>query len=439
MAKLRQIGDSDIAYRDMIASLFPRGPIWDLTQPGVAGMTGGLGVEATRFHNRLVDLMLEAFPATADELLDEWEEAFGLPLCSVPEDDDGRRLALAGKVAAQGGQSRAYFIDLAWAVLSADGEYSRVEEPDLVTITERPFGDPFVAWGSDAWDLLGGRGARFYWRINLPGDVSAAKEAIIECLLCRYKPAHTVLVRANGTVVCETPGEPDPPTELGVYYDLPGSGTDDLAVATTSAAPQIIAIETSVLFWMRVISADEGAMVFEVLSTQGESLYYMGLYLAAGGDFVLEASVYSYLQDGTSPTSGGIAFGAFDFYSLELGDDGAMRVYRNATLILTTTGDPPDPGAGLPDPYLRFRGTDGNAVHVTNIMPLARVLTSAERSALYAAGPQHDYREATGDWAGVAAPPVYWRDADESGVVPNAGVGGTCGLELQGDATTQEF
>ena len=202
MAKLKLLPED--AAIDLVLAVAPRGPIWDRLMAGVAGLFGGLEVEAVRFLNRLVALMRETVPATANELLAEWEACYGLPQCGdAPTTISGRQAALAGRVAAQGGQSRLYFLDVIWAVLESDGEYDRDLEPDLVTITKRPFGSPFVAWGSTAWEAANPGGAAYYWQATLPPDLSAEKLAVIGCLLCTYKPAHSVVVDEAGERFCE--------------------------------------------------------------------------------------------------------------------------------------------------------------------------------------------------------------------------------------------
>ena len=77
------------------------------------------------------------------------------------------------------------------------------DEPDLVVITKRPFGSPFVAWGSTAWEAANPGGAAYYWQATLPPDLSAEKLAVIGCLLCTYKPAHSVVVDEAGERFCE--------------------------------------------------------------------------------------------------------------------------------------------------------------------------------------------------------------------------------------------
>lgn len=144
------------------------------------------------FHGRVMDFLAEADPRTTDELLAEWERVYGLPLCDdAPTGDDERRAALAGRVAAIGGQKPAYYIELVRAVLG--------DPAAAVTITEQPYGAPFYAWTGSAWDELGWPGMAHYWMVELPSGTSADLAHIVECLLMRYKPAHTILVMRSTT------------------------------------------------------------------------------------------------------------------------------------------------------------------------------------------------------------------------------------------------
>lgn len=196
MAKLTRLLNSSTAYRDMMAKLLPRGPIWQIdSQPELKAILAGLQIEWKRFHARMLDLLAESDPRTTDELLPEWIAAFGLPApCgTLPESDDDKRAMLATKVAAQGGQSRDYFLALAHAALAGAFGHE-FDGAEWVIIDVRQYGWPFRTWSGHAWEPLIGLGAMFYWRIHLPAGVGGTDTAdVIECLLQHYKPAHTVL------------------------------------------------------------------------------------------------------------------------------------------------------------------------------------------------------------------------------------------------------
>lgn len=194
MAKLTALTKGDTGYRRALAMLLPRGPIWDVgTNPVLNAHVTWMASEPKLEHNRFVDLVLEADPRTADELLDEWIEAWGLPSpCgTMPTTEEGKRAMLAAKVAAQGGQSRAYFIAVVYAALDPSYRESGLE---WVTIEERPYGVPFRVGLSRVGDPLNGEASMHYWVLHLPTPESGSPTAeVIECLIGHWKPAHTAV------------------------------------------------------------------------------------------------------------------------------------------------------------------------------------------------------------------------------------------------------
>lgn len=121
------MGTSD--YWRAILRAAPRGVLWRqqgvlttatygdglrVPRTWVGRLLLGLADELARLHVRLCDLFREARPQTMTELLDEAEEAWGLPEFGYePATNADRRAALAGKVASLGGQSALYFEGLA--------------------------------------------------------------------------------------------------------------------------------------------------------------------------------------------------------------------------------------------------------------------------------------------------------------------------------------
>jgi len=193
VARLTPVSNTNVQYRTLLAQHLPPGPVWDIdSQAGIKGLLGGLSLELKAVHNRIVDLMREADPRTTSELLALWLEELGIPgACGVlPADADDQRAMLAAKVAAAGGQTADYLVGVARRALEVL-EYTQADR-DAVYIEVRPYGRPFRAWRSRAWDAANGLGAMFYWRIHLPSDLTAPQRAVIECILDDVAPAHTV-------------------------------------------------------------------------------------------------------------------------------------------------------------------------------------------------------------------------------------------------------
>jgi uncharacterized protein YmfQ (DUF2313 family) len=199
-------------YAEAFAGLLPQGPAWkrDQDEPLMqlqAGLAGIWGDVAQRADDLLVR---ETDPRATVELLPDWEQAFGLPdLClAEPLTIGDRQTALVSRMTTQGGQSRAFFTALAASIgytLGTIREYS----PFMVGISQ--VGDTTDgAGGPPRWEL-GPPEMRFYWTVKVSnvrltwfrvsdGQVGVdphlriAQATDLECLLRRYKPAHTSII-----------------------------------------------------------------------------------------------------------------------------------------------------------------------------------------------------------------------------------------------------
>lgn len=213
-------------YGQAFSLLFPSGPAWPRDEDTVfqrvvrslAYAMGDLDARAVRLLND------EADPRSAIEMLSDWERAFGLPddCVTAPQTIADRRAALVTKMTLVGEQSRAFFVGLA-----AGLGYS-------ITISEfSPFmagvsrvGDTRLA-GSSGGDyrwFIGSWAMRFVWRVNVAAPrlrwfrvgfgggrvgvdphLSIGQAADLECVLRRYKPAHTDLVFNYGGTAASDP------------------------------------------------------------------------------------------------------------------------------------------------------------------------------------------------------------------------------------------
>lgn len=190
-----------IEYKEQLQALLPPGRLWDaLREDGSLAdrLLAAQAEEFARVNGRVDDLLDEADPRTTMELLEEWEAWAGLPdICTGAMGTlQERRDALVQKLTSRGGQSRAYFLELASSL-----GYT-------VTIDEFR---PFICGKSRCGDQLnGGADARFYWRVNVGaakviGFVCGGSQCgnslgkidragVLECLLQRLKPAQTEII-----------------------------------------------------------------------------------------------------------------------------------------------------------------------------------------------------------------------------------------------------
>lgn len=189
-------------YLSQLHALLPTGAAWPrepdtvLTKVLLA-MADGLA----RGHNRALDLIEEADPRTAFEMLADWERVCGLPdPCSagIATTLQERRAAVVTRLVSTGGQSISYFRELIVALgYDATVEEFRPAVAGIARCGHRLNGLPSV---------------RFIWRVTVHGPrvtraragVSQAGDKLakitraedLHCVLQRLKPGHTTLVIA---------------------------------------------------------------------------------------------------------------------------------------------------------------------------------------------------------------------------------------------------
>jgi len=184
-------------YLQHLQGLLPPGPAWT-TDPG-ATFTKQLDAwaqELARIDARAIALTDEANPRTTDELLADWERVAGLPDSCVGPDQTvaQRRASLVAKLASLGGQTVAYYIAIAAAlgftITITEGHEHSVED--------------------DVEDPLTGHAWAYTFTVNAPlntvieitveDDVETALSVwgnqVLECVINRYKPAHTIALFA---------------------------------------------------------------------------------------------------------------------------------------------------------------------------------------------------------------------------------------------------
>ena len=190
-----------------LQNLMPRGLTWPTNQGSVmAQVMGCLTPSYARHTARNNYLLVDAFPATAVELLPEWEAALGLPdPCAGPAPNlQGRQRQVLARFAGVGGQSIPYIISYAGLLGYA------------ITITEYT---PFRMGQQQMGQPLGTQDWAFAWTVNAPpvtlayfrAGHSAADEAletwgntVLGCELTAIKPAHTVMTIAYVGALLDT-------------------------------------------------------------------------------------------------------------------------------------------------------------------------------------------------------------------------------------------
>lgn len=179
--------------------LLPAGPIWPrhpeavLTRllAGFADFLAVVDADARTFIE-------EADPRTTQAFLEDWEKETGLPdICSgLAETMAERRDQVVARLVARGGQSAAYFIEVAAAL----GYAVTIEEHFTLTCAD-PCDGCLNPW---PWPRT--------WTVHAPAETirdlscnGASDEPLrtwgnqpLECALSRWSPAHTNVLFAYG-------------------------------------------------------------------------------------------------------------------------------------------------------------------------------------------------------------------------------------------------
>ena len=234
----RHVRRSGADYAQAFLALLPQGQAWPRFPESLLVKTcRGLNEYWGFVDGRAADLLeIESDPRTTVELLPDWERAFGLPdpCYEAPQTIGQRQLALVMRMTMLGAQSREFFIGVA-ALLGY-----------TITITEyrvfvvgldrcgdnRVYGDGsdpmYNEWGHPIKNQSGGNVAegelsewpnyglgppenRCYWTVHVTGAaltwfrVTKGQTGVdphlrigladdLECLLDRWKPAHTEII-----------------------------------------------------------------------------------------------------------------------------------------------------------------------------------------------------------------------------------------------------
>lgn len=166
-------------YAAAARALLPRGPAWSDDPASVQGLTvGALAQALARNDAAASQLLVDAFPTSADALLEEWEATLGLTGDGTP---DQRRARVIARLVGAGGQSRERFIALA-ATLGF-----------TISIFLRP---PLRAGHFVAGDAVYDTAWIYAWRIRILANPGGLPIATLKAELDAVRPAETILILA---------------------------------------------------------------------------------------------------------------------------------------------------------------------------------------------------------------------------------------------------
>ena len=226
-------------YTEAFLSLLPQGQAWPKHAPGsvLSKTSAGLCDYWGFVDGRAGDLLeIESDPRLTIELLPDWERNWGLPdpCYTAPLTIAERQFALVQRMTIQGAQSREFFIVVAASIgyhitiseyrvfvvgidrcgdsrVYGDGSTPMVNEWDQPIVNVR--GVPVAEGELSAWPQygLGPPSNRFYWTVHVDQAklvwfrCASGKCGVdphlrigfaddLECLLNRWKPAHTEII-----------------------------------------------------------------------------------------------------------------------------------------------------------------------------------------------------------------------------------------------------
>lgn len=184
-------------YYAQLCALLPPGPAWEREfNPGIDEILQAAAQELAREDLRAEALLAESEPATVRELVPDWERVMNLPDPCMGESPtfQDRQLAVRRRLLEVGGQTPAYFVELAF---SMGYRQARVIEHRAPRFGRSRMGSArFGTWSAQfMWTLQTGprlaQGSRFgfsHWAQTFGG----ASNGALECLVSRAAPAHTV-------------------------------------------------------------------------------------------------------------------------------------------------------------------------------------------------------------------------------------------------------
>lgn len=161
-------------FRDALLALLPTGPVWSREWGGMCWYWATfLGEGYGRNSDRALELLTAAFPATATELLMEWEQTLGLPDACVGRISDVtlRQRLVVDRLVSSIDSSVAFYEMYAWKYFDVG-----------ITIDQY---SPF-RFGMAFGNALNAEEWASVWRIRSTQDLG-----VLPCIFNRIAPAHT--------------------------------------------------------------------------------------------------------------------------------------------------------------------------------------------------------------------------------------------------------
>lgn len=183
-------------YLAQLQAFLPTGAAWPRdADAALTQVLAALAAEFSRVDARAEQLVDEADPRTTTELFVDWERVAGLPdACAEAfggtQTSTQRRSALIARLVTLGGQSAGYYVALA-AALGYAITITEFHEINVEDDVEYPvYGAPW----SFAFQVNAALNTIYHIAVedDVEQPIAVWGNALLECMINRYKPAHTV-------------------------------------------------------------------------------------------------------------------------------------------------------------------------------------------------------------------------------------------------------
>lgn len=183
-------------YAQAMRDLMPRGRVWQQDRASIQSrVIDGLALTTQRSDGAAIRLLAGAFPATADQMVGEWNIALGIPdACyGAVTSKYSNQQQIVSKLTSSGGQTQRYFTDLAkslgYDINIKTYTYHSVSKPVNAKIYSASWA---LSW-KVTFPVSNTYTASVNQKINDPigsGGYPPNLRAAL-CMLSKYKPSHT--------------------------------------------------------------------------------------------------------------------------------------------------------------------------------------------------------------------------------------------------------
>ncbi|MBB2164042.1 DUF2313 domain-containing protein [Gluconacetobacter sp. 1b LMG 1731] len=241
-------------YSTALRQLLPNGPAWPKDHPSVMGsVIDGLSQELQRTDDSACDLLVDVFPATTTNFIDEWQDTVGQSTCAASSLTlEQQRAQIVSRLTWTGRMSKQFYIDYA-AML---GYQIKITEWSGFTCGLSQVGGTLGVASSSDIDFV----------ITIQNLTTDQSLSVLQCELTPLIPAHISVYWYEGSPgpLISATATLDQTNLSNLTYPLPESVTADCQVTLSGSLENL----SSLTYSTADITAVSG---FDYLSTSGSA------------------------------------------------------------------------------------------------------------------------------------------------------------------------